>query len=341
MRSRFNTNLATVGRCQSITLNRDLPVHHEDRLRLQDKWEETLLQLSINTKAYGTMLAEYAGALGGLAQRLVRELGMPAVVAMTEKVSIATAEALAGSFYVRLREHGRPDLALTEAGGRLAERGDVTVPALYSRLGGRPLFSDSKDRELTSTEIEDGLSKVEGLLKDRAPVLQEKFQQFATTLRGMSGAQRDDLSPQARDEWDRGLREVNTICEEVLDLNFRALVLGQDPPTYDERCPFQGLYPFYLHDREFFFGREALVQTLKQTLEQNRFLAVLGPSGSGKSSVVLAGLIPVLQAQELNFRIAYLTPGSHPLSQLETILTKLDGRSGVVVVDQFEELFTL
>ncbi len=42
-----------------------LPVHHEDRLRLQDKWEETLLQLSINTKAYGTMLAEYAGALGG------------------------------------------------------------------------------------------------------------------------------------------------------------------------------------------------------------------------------------------------------------------------------------
>ncbi|MCP4395905.1 MAG: hypothetical protein GY801_01145, partial [bacterium] len=161
------------------------------------------------------------------------------------------------------------------------------------------------------------------------------------TLRGMSGAQRDDLSPQARDEWDRGLREVNTICEEVLDLNFRALVLGQDPPTYDDRCPFQGLYPFYLQDREFFFGRETLVQTLKQTLEQDRFLAVLGPSGSGKSSVVLAGLIPVLQAQEPNLRMAYLTPGSHPSIQLETSLTKLDGRSVVVVVDQFEELFTL
>src|SRR5262249_44485033 len=49
---------------------------------------------------------EAEGALGGLAQRLVRDLGMPAVLAMTEKVSVATAKALAEGFYVRLREHG-------------------------------------------------------------------------------------------------------------------------------------------------------------------------------------------------------------------------------------------
>ena len=80
--------------------------------------------------------AEAAGALGGLAQRLVRELGMPAVVAMTDKVTVATATALAGQFYRRLREHGQPDLALVEATAGLAERGDITVPALYSRLAG-------------------------------------------------------------------------------------------------------------------------------------------------------------------------------------------------------------
>src|SRR5262249_62120080 len=58
---------------------------------------------------------EAEGTLGGLAQRLVRDLGMPAVVAMTEKVSVATAKALAERFYLRLREHGEVDRALVEA----------------------------------------------------------------------------------------------------------------------------------------------------------------------------------------------------------------------------------
>ena len=89
---------------------------------------------------------EAAASLGGLGQRLVRDLGMPAVVAMTERVSVATADALAAAFYRRLREHGQPDLALAEATAGLAGRHDITVPALYSRLGGRPLFSDTLDR---------------------------------------------------------------------------------------------------------------------------------------------------------------------------------------------------
>jgi hypothetical protein len=80
--------------------------------------------------------AEGAGSLGGLAQRLVSELGMPAVLAMTERVSIPTAEALSETFYRRLREHGEPDRALVEATAGLAERGAVTVAAL-SRTGWR------------------------------------------------------------------------------------------------------------------------------------------------------------------------------------------------------------
>jgi hypothetical protein len=86
---------------------------------------------------------EAEGALGGLAHRLVRDLGLPAVLAMTQQVTLDTAGALAGRFYERLWVHGEPDRALVEAGARLAARGDVTVPALYSRLDGQPLFHDA------------------------------------------------------------------------------------------------------------------------------------------------------------------------------------------------------
>ena len=137
---------------------------------------------------------EAESGLGGLAQRLVRELGVPAVLAMTEPVSIPTAEALAARFYARLREDGEPDRALAEATAGLAERGDATVPALYSRLRGRPLFSDSLDRELTDAEIEYGLAELEKLLPERAPVLEGDFATEARELRGKLGTERAALN---------------------------------------------------------------------------------------------------------------------------------------------------
>ncbi|MCP4376147.1 MAG: CHAT domain-containing protein [bacterium] len=285
--------------------------------------------------------AEAEGALGGLAQRLVRDLGMPVVLAMTEKVSIATAEVLAKEFYLRLREHGEPDRALVEACVGLADRYDITVPALYSRLGGRPLFSDTADRPLTNKEIEFGLSQLDEILPNRAPVLEKTFNDSTTILRKSLDTDPEALSEAARQERRGALTQLNTICDEALDLSFNALSLGQEPPGYDERCPFQGLYPFHEQDREFFFGRKSLMQTLQQKLEQDRFLAVLGPSGSGKSSVVLAGLIPSLQEENSDLRMVYLTPGSDPLNQLETSLAEVDKEAAVLVVDQFEELFTL
>ncbi|MCP4284026.1 MAG: CHAT domain-containing protein [Gammaproteobacteria bacterium] len=285
--------------------------------------------------------AEAEGALGGLAQRLVRELGIPAVLAMTEKVSIITADALTKEFYLRLREHGEPDRALVEACAGLADRYDITVPALYSRLGGRPMFSDTAERPLTNKEIEFGLSKLEELLPKRAPVLEKTFNDQAAILRKSLDTDPEALSEAARQERRDALVQINTICDEALDLSFNALALGQEPPKYDERCPFQGLYPFHEDDQEFFFGREALVQKLVRRLKQDPFLAVLGPSGSGKSSVVLAGLIPTLQEENSALRMAYLTPGNDPLSQLETSVAELGEGPVALMVDQFEELFTL
>ncbi|MCP4374825.1 MAG: hypothetical protein GY794_01390, partial [bacterium] len=193
---------------------------------------------------------------------------------------------------------------------------------------------------LTNKEIGFGLSRLEEFLTTRAPVLEQKFSDQAVILRKSLPTDHEELTETARKEREKALAQVNGICSEALDISFNALALGKEPPTYDERCPFQGLYPFREDDREFFFGREVLVQKLHEKLEQNRFLAVLGPSGSGKSSVVLAGLSPILH-EERQLKMAYLTPGSDPLSQLETVLAKVDETSAVLMVDQFEELFTL
>lgn len=96
--------------------------------------------------ACNTAAPEREGALGGLAQRLVRELGMPAVVAMTEPVTVSTALALSAAFYARLRAHGTVDLALAEAWAGLDRRSDRHVPALFTRLAGRPLFTEAPPR---------------------------------------------------------------------------------------------------------------------------------------------------------------------------------------------------
>ena len=191
------------------------------------------------------------GAFGGFAGQLVRDLGMPAVVAMTEKISITTAETLISAFYQRLTEHGEVDRALDEATATVSSRHDALVPALFSRLGGRSLFSDSLDRPLTSEEIEYGLERLQTLLTQRAPVLLDEFKQQRETLNRTMGVDVAALNTTAIKERDAALARMNEICGEVLDLSFNAVVLGKPIPAYDERCPFRGLYPFRQEDEEF------------------------------------------------------------------------------------------
>ncbi|MFN8373390.1 MAG: TIR domain-containing protein [Anaerolineae bacterium] len=147
--------------------------------------------------------------------------------------------------------------------------------------------------------------------------------------------------------------------------------------------PFKGLEAFQQTDAHIFFGREDLVQKLLEHLSDDmqsksaRFLAVVGASGSGKSSLVRAGLIPALRSGKLpgsdKFPIAIVTPGASPLESLTMRLMPLlpssatmdevydllnrnpqslhllvekilentqDATHMVLVVDQFEEIFT-
>ena len=290
-------------------------------------------------------------ALGGLAQRLVRELGIPAVVAMTERVSIETAGALATAFYARLRERGEPDLALVEAGAALQGRGDIGVPALFERLAGRPLFSDrlEADRPLTPAEIGFGLERLGALLAERAPVLRAAFDEQARVLRAGLATDTGALSPAARAEREQALDGLDALAQEALDLSFPALALDQPVPAWDGRCPFPGLKAFQREEQTFFFGREALVATLTARLRAERFLAVLGASGSGKSSLVLAGLVPGFGAGEEHGngappeQVRTLTPGADPEGALARALAAplTGGCDTLLVVDQLEELFTL
>ena len=86
-------------------------------------------------------------------------------------------------------------------------------------------------------------------------------------------------------------------------------------------CPFKGLASFDVDDADFFFGRERLVAEMVARLAGAPLMAIVGPSGSGKSSALRAGLLPALAAGVLpgseRWALALLRPGEHPLRALE------------------------
>jgi len=158
--------------------------------------------------------------------------------------------------------------------------------------------------------------------------------------------------------------------------------IGTEPPTPGEP-PFKGLQYFDEKDANLFFGRELLTARLVNRLNTTQFLSVIiGASGSGKSSLLRAGLIPALKRGEplpdgtkppegsANWQVYVLTPTAHPLEALATELTRgsesvmatatlMDDLTAeprslalflsrrhprdhtLLMVDQFEELFTL
>ena len=122
-------------------------------------------------------------------------------------------------------------------------------------------------------------------------------------------------------------------------------------------CPYPGMVPFKQEDSDRFFGRQREVNDLIQHLRLYPFLAVIGASGSGKSSLVFAGLIPQMQKNHLlgkePWQIYSMRPGTTPITTLtatlgcdltsaEAITTKFKlSQKSLLVIDQFEEIFTL
>ncbi len=177
---------------------------------------------------------------------------------------------------------------------------------------------------------------------------------------------------------------------------FRRLVCGirgiepgpsPEEPVYEGVCPYRGLQRFEAEHAPFFFGREALTDWLLHELRpapdgrENRFLAIIGPSGSGKSSLARAGLIPALKHGKLDgsqdWPVVIFRPGPDPVeslgvsvsadsvikdsvSSVRAFISDLredkrtlhlvtrsalhsapETRRALLLVDQFEEIFTL
>src|SRR6478609_4329215 len=112
---------------------------------------------------------------------------------------------------------------------------------------------------------------------------------------------------------------------------------GVSAPRPATDCPYRGLPAFEPEDRDFFFGREEVVRELIGRLAPGTLVAVVGASGSGKSSVLRAGLVAAVRAGEVAGTVSarLCTPGSSPRLDVDVDPAEL------VVVDQFEELFTL
>ncbi|MEM6523537.1 MAG: hypothetical protein AAGF85_01880 [Bacteroidota bacterium] len=93
--------------------------------------------------------------------------------------------------------------------------------------------------------------------------------------------------------------------------------------------PFPGLRPFTFDECHLFFGREGQVDELLLKLAENRFVTIMGYSGSGKSSLVYCGLIPILYGGFMthygpNWNIITTRPGAHPVDNLAESILKLD-----------------
>ncbi|ACC79946.1 WD40 repeat domain-containing protein [Nostoc punctiforme] len=102
------------------------------------------------------------------------------------------------------------------------------------------------------------------------------------------------------------------------------LVASDSTDAADESlpCPYRGLFHFGPNDADIFFGREIFIEELYSATKTRNFIPVLGASGSGKSSVVLAGLVPKLQTAG-NWQFTHFRPGADPFHALAVALVPL------------------
>jgi DNA-binding SARP family transcriptional activator/ABC-type glycerol-3-phosphate transport system substrate-binding protein len=179
---------------------------------------------------------------------------------------------------------------------------------LFEMLTGRHPFPDSPLNVLLDQLLHQPLPSARGLRPELAPAVDAVIAR-ATAKRP-----------------DQRFAEASDVAAA-----FRTAVERNAPvavPGAEVRNPYKGLRAFLEADAADFFGRESLVRRLAERLAEpgprSRFLCVVGPSGSGKSSVVRAGLVPALRRGAIEgsdqWFVVDLLPGPNPLRELESAL---------------------
>ncbi|MEI6329926.1 MAG: caspase family protein [Pseudanabaena sp. ELA645] len=122
----------------------------------------------------------------------------------------------------------------------------------------------------------------------------------------------------------------------------RIVDYGGAETEVEDICPYMGLNPFDKNSAQWFFGRDRtfsrLMQKINQSSTHNQFLFLIGASGSGKSSLVKAKLIPEMHRR--GYEILQMLPWTSPIQNLKGILSLVKEKT-LLVIDRFEELFTL
>lgn len=177
----------------------------------------------------------------------------------------------------------------------------------------------------------------------RAAPLRERRWELLALAQYQSGAQGEAL---------RTIRQLRAVLAHELGIHpspemaaLEQSILKQDPglmvvqlPRPAEHCPWQGLRSYDVDDTERFFGRDRDVQSCLALLAANSFAAIVGPSGSGKSSIMRAGVLAAMRRR--GHQIVLVTPGRRPADALTALPEDADART-VLAVDQAEEVFAL
>jgi DNA-binding SARP family transcriptional activator/WD40 repeat protein/energy-coupling factor transporter ATP-binding protein EcfA2 len=246
------------------------------------------------------------------------------------------------------------DLALLEfAQPEIRRLEELRLSALMERI----------EADLALGRADEVIPELEALVE--ANPLQERLRGQLMLALYRSGRQADalDVYRQTREllrnelglEPSKALQELErSILRQEAALDVEAAPLPAQAEVAAIVCPFKGLASFDVGDAGFFFGRERAIADLVARLTSGTSVGVVGASGSGKSSLVRAGLLPALSVGALpgseRWRLALLRPGPEPCRELrralagQALASALDGlRPGerlVLAVDQLEEVFT-
>jgi WD40 repeat protein/DNA-binding SARP family transcriptional activator len=257
---------------------------------------------------------------------------------------------------------------MEEAGTALEEalalwRGNAFQEFRYSNFGGaegerlaelrRAAVEDLIDTRLALGDAGTPIADLEAMVRDE-PLRERRWAQLMLALH-RAGRRSEALQAFTRA---RAILVDEVGIEPGSELqHLQTAILAQDPaldrhPTPREPvrstdlCPYKGLARFDTTDADFFFGREQMIADGVGRLVGGRFLAFVGASGSGKSSVMRAGLVHALASGALpgsdRWAYAVMRPGNHPLEAMNRAIEGTDGVSrSILAVDQFEETFTV
>lgn len=196
------------------------------------------------------------------------------------------------------------------------------------------------DAQLRGGRAREALPRAHEMVRE-APLRERRWELLALA-QYRTGAQGESL---------RSIRQLRSVLARELGIDpapeivaLEQSILRQDPalqhdeaPVATATCPWQGLQSYDVSEADRFFGRETEIETGLAILDVHGLLALVGPSGSGKSSLMRAGVGARLRQR--GTPLVTITPGRHPLQALSALARS--GTHDALLVDQAEELFTL